>query len=556
VSKDVVYVDAEDDITDIIGKVKASKEAIVAIVPPKRVGALQSAVNLKLLAKSAKSEEKQVVLITGNRAIEPLAAVAKIPVARTLQTKPEIPEISALEDDNGEIDVIEGEKVPVGVGELDEAVKATAKDDDSAEDDMDDQLLSSIALDDDDRPERSSRGRKDGKKSKGGVPNFDKFRKKLLIGIGIGVLVIGFLVWAIVFAPRATIIIKTKLSKIDVSEAVIFTTDQSQSNAKKGTILIKKQQLSKKSEVEFDPTGSKKIGEKAKGTLTVSNCDDTNSFNIAAGTKFTSSGLVFISTASASVSGMTGSASACQNSGTGAGTGTVSVQAADVGEDYNLPVQKYTASGVSGYIYFSGSAMSGGSSRTVKAVSQDDINKAKEKLSEANDAAAKKELAGQMSSDFIVIDSSMKVDLKDPVSTPAVDQEASGKAKLSAETIYTVYGADRSQVKEFLIAKLSDGLNDKEEQKIYSNGVDDAYFDQFVDDGGKMSARLKTVAQIGPKIDEKHVREVSKGKRYGEVQGELESISGVESVDIKFSPFWVSKVPGSDSKITVEFKSK
>jgi len=48
-NKDVIYIDVEDDITAIIGKIKASSEKIVALVPPKRVGVLQSAVNLRLL---------------------------------------------------------------------------------------------------------------------------------------------------------------------------------------------------------------------------------------------------------------------------------------------------------------------------------------------------------------------------------------------------------------------------------------------------------------------------------------------------------------------------
>ena len=52
-NKDVIYIDVEDDITAIIGKVKTAKEKIVALVPPKRVGVLQSAVNLRLLGRAA-----------------------------------------------------------------------------------------------------------------------------------------------------------------------------------------------------------------------------------------------------------------------------------------------------------------------------------------------------------------------------------------------------------------------------------------------------------------------------------------------------------------------
>ena len=72
--KEVLYLDVEDDITSIISKVKASKHKVIAVVPPKRIGVLQSAVNLRLLARAAKQDEKHLVLITNNHALLTLAA--------------------------------------------------------------------------------------------------------------------------------------------------------------------------------------------------------------------------------------------------------------------------------------------------------------------------------------------------------------------------------------------------------------------------------------------------------------------------------------------------
>ena len=111
--KDVLYIDVEDDITAIIGKVKASKSKIVALVPPKRTGVLQSAVNLRLLARTADNEDKRLVLITGNAALTHLAAAAKIPVAKNLQSRPEVAEIKNFDNDDEE-DVIDGEQLPIG----------------------------------------------------------------------------------------------------------------------------------------------------------------------------------------------------------------------------------------------------------------------------------------------------------------------------------------------------------------------------------------------------------------------------------------------------------
>ena len=100
--KDVLYIDVEDDITAIIGKVKAAKQKVVALVPPKRVGAIQSAVNLKLVQRAATHEGKQLVMISKNAALVALASNAGIPVAKNLQSKPEMPEIPVPEIDEGE----------------------------------------------------------------------------------------------------------------------------------------------------------------------------------------------------------------------------------------------------------------------------------------------------------------------------------------------------------------------------------------------------------------------------------------------------------------------
>ena len=112
-NKDVIYIDVEDDITAIIGKIKASSEKIVALVPPKRVGVLQSAVNLRLLDRMATNSHKKLVIISSNPALLGLTAAAGIPVAKNLQSKPEIAEIAALSIDDAD-DIIDGAKLPVG----------------------------------------------------------------------------------------------------------------------------------------------------------------------------------------------------------------------------------------------------------------------------------------------------------------------------------------------------------------------------------------------------------------------------------------------------------
>ena len=75
-NKDVIYIEPEDDITDILANIKGAKNRVVALVPPKKAGVLRSAVNFKLIAKTATRADKVVVLISNDESLVKLAAAA------------------------------------------------------------------------------------------------------------------------------------------------------------------------------------------------------------------------------------------------------------------------------------------------------------------------------------------------------------------------------------------------------------------------------------------------------------------------------------------------
>ncbi|MCA9325058.1 hypothetical protein KDA23_03265, partial [Candidatus Saccharibacteria bacterium] len=229
-NKDVIYIDVEDDITAIIGKVKDSKQKIVALVPPKRTGVLQSAVNLRLLARAADSANKRLVLISGNVALASLAASAEIPVAKNLHSRPELAKMTSIDDDDE--DVIDGDSLPVG-----DHAKSSNKDDES--DDIPADSIKGIDIDGEatsvSAARQSKAAAKDGAKKGIKVPDFGSFRKRIAIGVGAGVLVILFLVWANVVAPHATVIVSAKTTGQFLTNPVTLGTDLETDN-EAGTI--------------------------------------------------------------------------------------------------------------------------------------------------------------------------------------------------------------------------------------------------------------------------------------------------------------------------------
>lgn len=555
-NKDVIYIDVEDDITAIIGKVKASKEKIVALVPPKRIGVLQSAVNLRLIARAASESQKRLVVITGNQALGALAAAAKIPVAKTLQSKPEIAPISALDIDNGE-DVIDGSQLPVGelARTADSPAKASA-------------AIGSIAigdaarnLDEIDRAEPPKAGETPQKpriRSGIKVPDFGSFRKKLVLSISAGVLLVGFLIWAIFFAPQATITISARTNNSSAN-AKVTVSPTTTTNLSSSSLKAVVQEAKKDVSIEFEPTGSKEIGEKAKGSITIRNCDYDDGFTLPAGTQFTSGSLVFVSTAAVNVPGYTSpSSSLCSLGGGSSGKATVAVEASAVGESYNLSARTYTVGGIpaGSKVDATGTDMAGGSKKQIKTVSASDVQKATDELVRQGSDEMKTQLAAKFDDTFLVADQTFKAAQSNTQVSPAVDQEVvvGAKGKITASVTYTILGIARADIATFLGDYFNDQLKDTRDQRVFNDGSKEATLANTTPAGDAFTANLVATAKIGPKIDDNEVKNAAKGKRYGDVQSALEAIQGVDSVDVKFWPFWVSSVPGDTNRIKIDFK--
>lgn len=561
-NKDVIYIDVDDDVTAIIGKIKDAKEKIVAVVPPKRVGTLQSAVNLRLLDRMAKADKKQLVLITGNQALVALAANASIPVAKNLQSKPEIAEIPALVVDDGD-DVIDGSDLPVGE-HVDGYSPRTSSDEAESKTGRS-QAVDSVDLDDDDQQKEvaaavagvastSGYGRHGGygkavtkktasPRGKTKIPNFDKFRKKLFFGVGGAILLVALLIWMFVFAPAATVIVTAATSPAPVSSTIkLGTTEATDYSA--GIVKASSQQDKKDAVLEFDVTGQKDLGTPATGTVKFSTNNISNlGTTIPAGTKLTSSSGVSFTTdndVTITVSNYNGA--------------NTTITAVDNGTNYNGATGSVSGapSGISASLV---GATGNGTSNIVKVATSDDVDRARGQLIGQSTDSEKKSLAAKFTNGEKIIDNSFTIDRGAEVVTPAVGQQANdGKAKITIPTTYTLYAIATNELETYLNSSLKSQLNDPNTQKIYSTGIDKLGFSNYSKEGDTATVAITTTGQIGPKIDENQIKDQVKGKIYGEVQSTLQSIEGVKDVDVKFSYPWVHTVPKNTNKITIEFK--
>lgn len=535
--KDTIYIDTEDDITSIIEKVKTSGEKIIALVPPKRVGVLQSAVNLKLLQKSAQTADKRIVLITHDKALASLAAGISIPVAKNLQSRPELAAIAEPEIDEAD-DVINGEDLPVGDLEKTSDVPAAVDPEDQIE--LPEDLAKTTPVTKSGGPKKSN-AKKNGPK----VPNFNTFRKKLFLMIGAGILLLAFLIWAIWFAPHATVNIKAKTTTENINFPVGLNINGT-TDAKAKVIKPAVQQIKKTSSADFNTTGKKDIGEKATGTVTISNCDTNDPISIPAGTAVSSDGLSFMTASTITVPGAKFSGGSCSK----AGAGSVAVQAQDVGEKYNLSSgSDFTVAGQSSAVSATnGNAFSGGSKRTINVVSDGDIATAQTKLIAQNGEAGRTELTDKFDSKkYVIIDKSYKAEPSAVTSSPASGNEGT-KAHLTLEITYTLLAMSKDDVNSVLDAYLKDKIAQQKNQKIYDNGLSKLKLENYSD----TSVSFKTNGYIGPAIDEAKLKPQLVGKNYEDIRQKIKTIDGVDDVDTKFFPFWISTAPDA-GKIDIKF---
>jgi hypothetical protein len=545
-NKDVIYIDVEDDITAIIGKIKASSEKIVALVPPKHVGILQSAVNLRLLERMASNANKRLVLITNNQALIALSAAAKIPVAKNLQTKPELAEIPALSVDDGD-DIIDGSQLPIG--ELEKT--ADVADDGNASVnraisnmDIDEKAVSMAAL--------GATAKKNFNKAKSGVkvPNFNSFRKKLFIGIAALVVLIGVGVWAIWFAPAAKVIITARTTPASVNTTATLGGNAA-TDVAKGLIQSTFQQVKKDASIDFTATGSEDKGVKATGSVKLSKLALADTV-IPAGTVLTSSsGLNFITQSAVTIPAST-PAPQCFPSYCPQSVNAV-VTAEKAGTDYNGASGALTGapSGTSASFV---APSDGGTSRVVTIVTANDVQKAGAALVEQPSDPIKAQLVKLFTNGETVIDDSFTIDHAAAISAPAVGSEVTGPAKLTSSTTYTITAIAKTDLEIYLKANIEKQLVGKENQRMYDDGIDKVVLSTYTKTGDVATVKIVSTGQVGPKIDEAAIKEQVKGKIFGEVQSAIQQINGVSNVDVQFSYFWVRTVPNDINKITIEFK--
>jgi hypothetical protein len=559
-SKDVIYIDVDDEITGIIDKVENANQKVVALVLPKRAASLQSIVNMKLLKRSADNADKNVVLITSEQALIPLAGAAGLHVAKNLQSKPDVPvaplgaaaaakRLAGDEEPAEDMPEETGEEEMPQKFDYDKPVGALAAKHEA-------ENPETIDLDDDEeKPAKAAGAAKTAKsaKNKVSVPNFDRFRMMLMAGAAALAILIVFIFLAIFVLPKAIITLTTASEPV-TANFNLTASDKATLDTDKGTLPAKLESKDQTGTQQVTATGQQNNGDKATGTvnLTAQKCSG-NPFDVPssvpAGTGVSSGGNTYVTQTSTSFHG-TGTSGGCF---VYAGNSSTSITAQSPGSKYNVSGASFTVAGRSD-VSGSGST-SGGSDNIVTVLSQADVDGAKAKITSGS-------TADQFTKDFektltdqgaYVLTSTLKAGDANVSSSPSVGQPAS-TANVTVKVTYTVLTVKNDDLKQSVEAKLNSQI-DKTKQKLNDNFMDDTTItvqSQSSPTNAFLQVNVDTSAV--PIINVASVKKVAEGKKAGEIKVVLNNWPGVKSVDVKLSPFWVSKAPKKPSKIKVILK--
>lgn len=546
--KETIYIDIDDEITAIIDKVESAKYKIVALVLPKRAAVLQSMVNMKLLKRSADEASKHLVLITSETSLMPLAGAVGLHVAKTLQSKPAVPSAPADVDNALDIDETEADDADIDASQPIGALAGLAANEPET-----------IELDNTDKPSAAKAAAgtaasakataRTAKNKKLKIPNFNKFRTRLFLAGGTLIL-LGVLWYVAAFVmPRANIVLKTDTTITD--KEISFSTDPELAAVDlEGRVLPSKVVEVTKTDTEKVPaSGQEDRGTKSSGQVTMTNCTDST-VRLNSGTGVSANGLTFIIQSNVILDeGEFNSGGVCKTSGDH--VDTVNVVAAENGDKYNVGSQSYSVAGAPSGLKAQGSAMSGGTSRIVKIVSQSDIDKARKTIEERTNSEVEAELTSRLEQEgYYAMKESLMISEPKFTPAPAVGQEA-GEVTVSSEIKYSLAGIKKDDLEVLIKDSVKDEIA-QGKQSVQSTGLGDAVIRLTEKQPtGVTAGAIQTLVTIGPDFNMDQVKQDVAGKKRSETEQYLRQQPGVTDVQVDYSPFWVFSTPSQTSKINI-----
>jgi len=596
-----LYLEADEEITSVIDKLKGLETASVGLVIPKGSMIAQSLVSLKLLQKEAKKLSKKIAIVTSDEVGRNLAAQVGLDVysdvkSRTpLVIKQDFDEDQSKEpieiDSKNEVspedktskqelaqkdepEEFDRESLPkeFTIHRYDEDDGPPEKEEESPSDSL---PASSVETSSDASPQPSEEEfvkrpvgdlkqeadrheqesarpirYEDIKNSRTKRNRVDR-RRVIYIAVA-SIAFLALLLLTDLLIARLAVTIKVDADEINENVELVVEKDRKEISASEG--IIPGTLVSKESEFEktITSSGEKNVGEKAKGIVVFKNESGVDE-EIAGGTSLKSSSSVEF-TLDSSIVVPKATLNSAGDKVLGQASGAITAK--EAGAQANMSSSTTYAILGKSKITVSGST-SGGVTKKVKIVTKSDIERGKSELQDANKDKlindAKSENQGKT-----FLDEAGTVELTEYSVNKSVDDEADNfvaKGKLR----YSVLVFDVNDLREAAFAKVESDLEDG--RGLVKTESDEVTADIIENQTnvGKLKLSVNVKSHVGPKVDIAGQSLALRTKPLKTVKQKLSELEGVEVSEVSLSPSWVlpiAPILKSNIKINVEYSSK
>lgn len=551
---EVIYLEQDEEITSVIDKLKSMPDAkSVALVVPKSASILQSVVNLKILKKEAEVLDKELALITKDKIGRNLASQVGLsvydnanltrPIIQTPKPEPQTTEV--IELDMSEKRPI---KPPHGVQvhHYDEGSINRFRQEEKKEQEISSEPITHVVA----KPLSAE----DYQIPQVGKPK-PPIKKRLLKWLAIfGLLVLSITLFYFYY-PKA--IITFTLNTEPYEKAIEIQVDNSISkpDEAKNSIPGELQEVENEISEDFPATGEKNIGERAKGTITLTNGTGDPQL-VGEGTEVRSKdGLTFYTTSGATIPKATASVDSSGNVVKTSGSTDVFIEAGEPGENYNIGATSWSIPTNSKIAGSSTESMSGGITKKLKIISQDDINNAKSELVGKLTSDNHQALTNKAGKQKI-----LEATIKDEVVSSQTDKEVDTQTdsfkmtvKLKSRTLSFLEDDYREMIVKVLEQEIPENksLILASDDEISTTGSETDFSIGII----KLTGTVKT--RLSAKIDDSQIRSQIANESEIMAEEKLKGISGVESVDVFLRPsWWLKKIPKLERNIEIKREYK
>lgn len=573
-----IYLEPDEEITSVIEKIGAEGDGSVALVVPKNSSLFQSLVNLKLLAKEAKNLQKEVVIISGNKIGMRLAKQVGVPTYASLgaiANSPQQPVKSIVAEEPATVDTtIDGvpvrqynpnrpvttETTPVAEDVEDELEPPSEQEAIEVEDKVitvttpsSDESTDEKQPDAEEQPKEADDSSLPPIVTRVGAPRASepfKFPWKAAL-IALGLLLILTIV-TFFLLPKATVTVVLPAEPVSDTLLLAVQTETAE-GAVKGSVVTSEQSSS----TTITATGKKDIGSKATGTISITNKYRDGSGagkdqTFAAGTKATdvSTKKVFTLNNSVTVSRVTFN----PNNGQPIyDTKTVKVTAVEPGESYNIPKSSFTLAGaLDNTVIESTEAFSGGLTKQITVLSQQDLDTAVAAAKAELETKARADLA-EKAKGLLILPDAVWQTVKEQTTDKKVDEEAQS-VNLTLKIEFASLAFEKKLVDDQFKTKLSSTLTETQEL-VFEDGKEPTITTKGItDDKTKLTIEVAGSGYKVEKIDKATIARSVKNKSVDSAKNSIVETYKADSVEISISPsWWIARLPLLEGAIRVEY---